>query len=57
MPPDPFPATGPDDEEPDGSQPDPDEFPPDEVESGPKAPERLATTNTNPPEDIPVMNN
>src|SRR6266436_220708 len=34
-----------------------DEFPPDEVESGPKAPERLATTNTNPPEDIPVMNN
>ena len=34
-----------------------DEFPPDEVESGPKAPERLATTNTNPPGDIPVMNN
>jgi predicted PurR-regulated permease PerM len=34
-----------------------DEFPPDEVESGPKAPESLATTNTNPPEDIPVMNN
>ena len=34
-----------------------DEFPPDEVESGPKAAERLATTNTNPPEDIPVMNN
>ncbi len=34
-----------------------DEFPPDEVESSPKAPERLATTTTNPPEDIPVMNN
>jgi len=34
-----------------------DEFPPDEVESGPKAAESLATTNTNPPEDIPVMNN
>jgi hypothetical protein len=34
MPPDPFPATGPDDEEPDGSQPDPDEFPPDEAAQG-----------------------
>lgn len=34
-----------------------DEFPPDEGESSPKAAESLATTNTNPPEDIPVMNN
>src|SRR5260221_2289967 len=34
-----------------------DEFPPDELETGPRGPERLATTNTNPPEDIPVMNN
>jgi len=34
-----------------------DEFPPDEGESSPKAAESLAATNTNPPEDIPVMNN
>lgn len=34
-----------------------DEFPPDEGESSPKAAESLATTNTNPPGDIPVMNN
>ena len=34
-----------------------DEFPPDEGESSPKPAESLATTNTNPPGDIPVMNN
>lgn len=34
-----------------------DEFPPDERESSPKPAESLATTNTNPPGDIPVMNN
>lgn len=34
-----------------------DEFPPDEGESSPKAAESLATTHTNPPGDIPVMNN
>src|SRR5712692_3870424 len=34
-----------------------DEFPQVEGESSPKAAESLATTNTNPPEDIPVMNN